>query len=71
MIEALISSYLVNTAYTLLKVGMFGVFSWTAFKLIDKFSKVDILKQLQEKSLGAWIFWSSLVIALAILLGQL
>jgi len=71
MVEALVSSYLVNTAYTLLKVGMFGFFTWFAFKLIDKFSRVDILKQLKEEKLGAWIFWSALIIALAILLGQL
>lgn len=67
----MIQAPLVNVAYTLLKVCFFGFSSWFAFKLIDKFSRVDILKQLQEKSLGAWIFWSSIIIALAVLFGQL
>ena len=68
---ALLKNYLINTGFTIIKVAIFGVAVWAGFKCVDRFSRIDILEQLSEKSLGAWIWFAAFTIAVALLIGSL
>lgn len=68
MTEALVISYLVNTAYALLRVLLFGVFTVIAWWVIDRLTPIPMSEQLREKAIGAWIAFAALLISLALLL---
>jgi len=68
MTNTLIKSYLINGTFILLKAILFGVALWTAFKVIDVYSRIDILEQLEAREVGAWIFLAALAIAIAMVI---
>ena len=71
----LILNYLINGGFTILKMILFGVgFDtqatqpkgyWISLMIVDKIWKIDVYEQLREKRVGAWIWASALLLALA------
>ena len=68
MTGALIASYLVNTAYALLRVILFGAFSALAWWIIDRLTPIPMNEHMREGQLGAWIAFAMLLLSLALLL---
>lgn len=68
MFPALLESYLVNTAYALLRVLLFGAFSALAWWVIDRLTPIPMNEQLSERVIGAWIAFAALLLSLALLL---
>lgn len=71
MTGALITNYLVNAGYTILKVSLFGLSFWAYVRILDAFWIIDITQQLKDKIIGTWIFMAASVIALALLISAL
>ena len=67
----LILNYLINGGFTILKMILFGVGYWISLLIVDRIWNIDVYEQLREKRLGAWIWASALLLALAMVTGSL
>jgi hypothetical protein len=71
MTGALITNYLINAGFVLLKVGLYGLALWTYVRVLDAFWIIDITQQLKDREIGTWIFMSASTIALALIISAL